>query len=55
MLSVVEIMTREPHTLRAENTLLDARRLMAEHHIRHVPIVAPGGELIYEIVKVVYV
>lgn len=46
MLSVAEIMTREPHTLGADNTLLDARRLMAEHHIRHVPVVTTGGELI---------
>ena len=46
MLSVAEIMTREPYTLGAEDTLLDARKLMAEHHIRHVPIVTSGSELI---------
>ena len=46
MLSVAEIMTREPHTLGANDTLLDARKMMAEHHIRHVPVVTADGELI---------
>ncbi|MEH6580512.1 MAG: CBS domain-containing protein [Halioglobus sp.] len=46
MFTVAEIMTREPYTLKAENTLLDARNLMAEHHIRHVPIVSDNGDLI---------
>ena len=43
MFSVAEIMTREPHSLMPEDTLLDARNLMSEHHIRHVPIVNPEG------------
>ena len=46
MISVAEIMTREPYTLGAEDSLLDARRLMTEHHIRHVPIVSTTGTLI---------
>ena len=46
MLSVSEIMTREPYTLAPEASLADARRLMAEHHIRHVPILSPEGTLI---------
>ena len=46
MLSVAEIMTREPYTLAAEDTLAEARKLMAEHHIRHVPIVSPEGTLV---------
>ena len=46
MLSVSEIMTREPYTLAPEASLSDARRLMAEHHIRHVPILSPEGTLI---------
>jgi CBS domain-containing protein len=43
MFSVAEIMTRKPHALTPEDTLLDARKMMAEHHIRHVPIVSPDG------------
>ena len=46
MLSVAEIMTREPYTLGPDDTLADARKLMAEHHIRHVPIVSPEGTLV---------
>lgn len=46
MLSVAEIMTREPYTLGPDDTLLDAARLMHEHHIRHVPIVGPDGSVI---------
>jgi CBS domain-containing protein len=33
-------MTREPYTLGPDNSLADARRLMSEHHIRHIPIVS---------------
>jgi CBS domain-containing protein len=40
MLSVAEIMTREPYTLGPDDTLADARRLMNEHHIRHIPVVS---------------
>jgi len=43
MLSVAEIMTREPYTLGPDDTLADARKLMAEHHIRHIPVVAGDG------------
>ena len=46
MLTVAEIMTRELYTLTPENTLLDARKLMAQHHIRHIPIVSSKGALI---------
>jgi CBS domain-containing protein len=46
MLSVAEIMTREPYTLGPDDTLADARKLMAEHHIRHVPIVSGDGTLV---------
>ena len=46
MFSIVEIMTREPYTLGADDSLLDARRLMAEHHIRHIPVVSSTGTLI---------
>ncbi len=46
MLTVAELMTREPYTLLPENTVADARQLMTEHHIRHIPILCPGGDLV---------
>jgi CBS domain-containing protein len=39
-------MTREPYTLGPDDTLADARKLMAEHHIRHIPIVSGDGNLV---------
>ncbi|MCB1694719.1 MAG: CBS domain-containing protein [Halioglobus sp.] len=46
MLTVAEIMTREPYTLGPDDTLAAARQLLAEHHIRHIPIVSAEGSLI---------
>jgi len=46
MLTVAEIMTREPYTLGPDDTLASARKLMAEHHIRHIPVVSAEGTLI---------
>lgn len=46
MFSVAEIMTRQPYTLGPDDKLQDARNLMAEHHIRHVPIVGAEDVLI---------
>ena len=46
MLTVAEIMIREPYTLTCNDSLLDARNLMAEHHIRHVPIIDSTGCLV---------
>ena len=46
MFSVAEIMTREPYTLGPDDTLAQARQLMAEHHIRHVPVVSGDNSLI---------
>lgn len=46
MLTVAEIMTREPYTLGPDDTLASARKLMAEHHIRHVPVLSAEGTLI---------
>ena len=40
MLSVAEIMTREPYTLGPDDTLAAARHLMNAHHIRHIPVVS---------------
>lgn len=46
MLTIAEIMTREPYTLGPDETLTTARQLIAEHHIRHIPIVSAEGGLI---------
>lgn len=46
MLTVAEIMTREPYTLGPDDNLASARKLMAEHHIRHIPVVSAEGTLI---------
>jgi CBS domain-containing protein len=46
MLTVAEIMTREPYTLGPDDNLATARRLLGEHRIRHIPIVSAQGSLI---------
>jgi CBS domain-containing membrane protein len=46
MFSVAEIMTREPYTLGPDDSLAKARQLLAEHHIRHIPIVSEKGSLL---------
>ena len=46
MLSVAEIMTHEPYTLGPDDSLVDAAKLMREHHIRHVPVVSGDGSVI---------
>ena len=45
MFSVSEVMTTDIYTLGPDHTLADARKLMAEHHIRHIPIVDDQGQL----------
>ena len=46
MLTVAEIMTTEPYTLGPDDNLASARQIMAEHHIRHIPVVSSDGNLI---------
>jgi CBS domain-containing protein len=46
MLTVAEIMTREPYTLGPDDSLASARKMMAEHHIRHIPVLSSDGSLI---------
>jgi CBS domain-containing membrane protein len=46
MLKVKDLMTREVVSLTPSATLLDARNLMEEHRIRHVPVVGPGRQFI---------
>lgn len=38
MITVEEFMTTEPWTLRETDSLADARAIMTERHIRHIPI-----------------
>ena len=46
MLSVAEIMTAQPHTLGPDDSLAQARAMMSEQHIRHIPIVDDQGALV---------
>lgn len=46
MLSVAEIMTTQPYTLGPDDTLAQARELMSQHHIRHIPIVTGDNCLV---------
>lgn len=46
MLSVSEIMTAQPYTLGPDDSLAQARKMMAEHHIRHIPVVSGDGCLV---------
>ena len=46
MLNVADIMTREPYTLGPDDSLADARNLMAQHHVRHVPVVSSDGTIL---------
>lgn len=43
---VSEFMTREPHTLDAEATLLDAMKAMEGGHYRNLPLVEDGGRVV---------
>lgn len=38
MITIDEFMTSEPYTLRETDSLHDARKVMTERHIRHIPI-----------------
>ncbi len=40
------IMTRDPRTLRPEQTLLDAMRFLRDHGVRHIPVVDGHGALV---------
>jgi acetoin utilization protein AcuB len=45
MTSVGTYMTRSPLTIGVEQSLTVARRLMSEHHVRHLPVLH-GGDLV---------
>jgi len=42
---ICHFMTRSPHTIGVDRTLAQAHRVMREHRIRHLPVMA-GGKLI---------
>jgi CBS domain-containing membrane protein len=46
MITVKEIMTTELYTLQETDTLQEARRLMMEENIRHLPIMDKAGKLV---------
>ena len=39
MITIEEFMTPEPYTLSETDSLDDARKIMTEKHIRHIPII----------------
>lgn len=45
MFTLEEIMSAPVSTLTPEHTVLDARRLMEQHNIRHIPVVNAKGRL----------
>lgn len=46
MFTVAEVMNTELFTLTEDDSVQDARALMSEHHIRHIPIVGDNKHLI---------
>ena len=46
MFEVAEVMNTELYTLREDDSVHDARQLMADHHIRHIPIVDGASRLV---------
>lgn len=46
MFTVAEIMAQDLKTLSPEQSLEDARQLMAQHHIRHLPVIDAAGALL---------
>lgn len=46
MIKVEDMMTRSPHTLLRSHTLSDAKHLMDEHEIRHIPVVDTDHRLL---------
>jgi len=46
MITISEFMTPEPYTLREIDSLNDARKIMTEKHIRHIPITDDDNHLL---------
>lgn len=46
MITIDEFMTSEPCTLRATDSINDAREIMTEKHIRHIPIIDKNSHVL---------
>lgn len=46
MITINEFMTSEPYTLSETDSLNDARKIMTEKHIRHIPITDNDGHVL---------
>lgn len=46
MITIEEFMTADPYTLSENDSLYDARKVMTERHIRHIPITDDNKHLI---------
>ena len=46
MITIEEFMTVKPYTLRETDTVNDARRIMTEKHIRHIPVTDSNKHLL---------
>jgi len=46
MITIDELMTSDPFTLSGDDTLNDARKIMTEKHIRHIPVIDNDKTLI---------
>lgn len=45
-MNVVDIMTRNPVTVRLDKSLREALELMEEHGCKHLPVVSAGGHIV---------
>ena len=46
MFTVAEVMNSDLFTLGEDDSVQEARRIMAENHIRHIPVVSEDGQLV---------
>jgi len=46
MITIAEFMTSDPYTLRESDSLNDARKVMTEKHIRHIPVTDEENHLL---------
>lgn len=46
MIKIEDMMTRNPHSLLRSHSLSDAKHLMEEHEIRHIPVVDTDNRLL---------
>lgn len=46
MITINEFMTADPYTLSESHSLYDARKVMTERHIRHIPIIDDNKHLL---------